>query len=67
MTDDERARYADAAASALNLPMSPAQRARVLPYLALAEGFAHTVQAVPLTAHDESALVFMPVVPGPRP
>jgi hypothetical protein len=57
--------YVDAAASALALPLSAAQRPGVLRFFALAAGFAEIVEAVPLHAHDDSALSFVPLSAAP--
>lgn len=63
MTEEELAKYVDAAAAAVGLQLGDS-RAGVLNYFALAAGFAQQVQAVPLTPHDESAMGFVPVAPG---
>jgi hypothetical protein len=55
--------YVDAAAAALDLPLSPEHRPGVLQFFSLAAGFAEQLQAVPLTAHDDPAPVFVPVEP----
>lgn len=59
--------YVDAAAAALDLPLSPQHRPGVLQYFALAAGFAAQLQAVDLSAHDEPAPVFVPIEPAPLP
>ncbi|MBB6558425.1 hypothetical protein HNP48_001089 [Acidovorax soli] len=63
MNAAELERYLDAASAAVGLPIAPEHRAAVLGYLALASGFADTVNAVPLDATDEPAMAFVPVVP----
>ena len=63
MTPDEIARYVDAAAVALRLPLAAAHRPGVLRYFALAADMLGTLDAVPLGATDESAEVFVPVAP----
>jgi hypothetical protein len=60
MTNDDIERYVDACAAALDLPIAPEHRPGVLQYFALAAGFAAQLQAVPLTAHDEPAVNFVP-------
>ena len=69
MNAAELERYTDAAAQAVGLPIAAEHRAAVLGYLALASGFADTVNAVPLDATDEPAMAFVPVLPaeGGRP
>ncbi|MFT4103059.1 MAG: DUF4089 domain-containing protein [Burkholderiaceae bacterium] len=56
LTPDEIARYVDAAALALELPLQAGHRDGVLRYFELAAGFAAVVEAVPLAAHDDSAV-----------
>ncbi|MFN9471706.1 DUF4089 domain-containing protein [Acidovorax sp.] len=63
MNAAELERYLDAASAAIGLPIAPEHRAAVLGYLALASGFADTVNAVPLDATDEPAMAFVPVSP----
>ena len=63
MNAAELERYLDAASAAVGLPIAPEHRAAVLGYLALASGFADTVNAVPLDATDEPAMAFVPVTP----
>jgi hypothetical protein len=58
--------YVDAAAAALDLPLSPEHRPGVLQFFALAAGFAAQLQAVPLDAHDDPAPVFVPVEPSTK-
>jgi hypothetical protein len=60
MTSDEIERYVDACAVALELPLAPEHRPGVLRYFALAAGFAAQLEGVPLTAHDEPAVNFVP-------
>ncbi len=61
MTPQQMETYVDAAAAALELPLSPVHRPGVLQFFALAAGFAEQLQAVPLGAHDDPAPVFVPV------
>ena len=61
---DPHAAYVDAAAVALGLHLTVAQRPGVLRYFALAAGMAEQVMAVPLTPADESGSVFVPVCPA---
>ena len=61
MTPQQMETYVDAAAAALDLPLSAAHRPGVLQFFALAAGFAEQLQAVPLGAHDDPAPVFVPV------
>lgn len=63
MTPPEIARYVDAAAMLLDLPLQAGHREGVLRYFELAAGFAAVVEAVPLAAHDDSAVTFIPVSP----
>ncbi len=65
MTPEQTARYVDAAAAALDLPLSPEHRPGVLQFFALAAGFAEQLRAVPLNAHDDPAPMFAPVEPAP--
>jgi len=60
MTPAQVEAYVDAAAAALELPLAPEHRPGVLQYFALAADFAARLQAVPLTAHDEPAVNYMP-------
>lgn len=63
MNAAELERYLDAASAAIGLPIAHEHRPAVLAYLALASGFADTVNAVPLDATDEPAMAFVPVAP----
>lgn len=63
MNAAELEHYLDAAAAAIGLPIAAEHRAAVLGYLALASGFAETVNAVPLDATDEPAMAFVPLLP----
>ena len=63
MTPAQIETYVDAAAVALDLPIDPAHRPGVLRFFALAAEMAALVEAVPLDAHAESAVVFAPVGP----
>ena len=66
MTPAQIEAYVDAAAAALDLPLSPQHRPGVLQFFALAAGFAAQLQAVPLEAHDDPAPVFVPVEPSTK-
>ena len=63
MTPAQIETYVDAAAVALDLPIDPAHRPGVLRFFALAAEMAALVEAVPLDAHAESAVSFVPVSP----
>ena len=63
MTPAQIETYVDAAAVALDLPLDPEHRPGVLRFFALAADMAALVEAVPLDAHAESAVVFAPVGP----
>ena len=63
MTPAQIETYVDAAAIALGLPLDPEHRPGVLRFFALAAEMAALVEAVPLDAHAESAVVFAPVSP----
>lgn len=66
MTPDDIARYVDAAARALALPIAPEHRAGVISYFSLAASLAAIVDAQPLDGRDEPAPVFTPLSPpGP--
>ena len=66
MTPAQIEAYVDAAAAALDLPLSPEHRPGVLQFFTLAAGFAEQLQAVPLDAHDDPAPVFVPVEPSTK-
>ncbi|MDB6000553.1 MAG: hypothetical protein JWP52_2252 [Rhizobacter sp.] len=53
--------YVDAAALAVGLPLQPEHRPGVIRFFALAAEFAALLDAVPLTPHDDAAVVFAPV------
>lgn len=55
--------YIDAAAATLGLHIAAEYRPAVIGYFKLAASMAETVMAVPLGVADESASVFIPVVP----
>jgi hypothetical protein len=67
MTPAQTEAYVDAAAAMLDLPLDPEHRPGVLRFFALAAEFAAVVEAVPLDAHAESAVVFAPVSPEAAP
>ena len=64
MTPAQIEAYVDAAAAALQLPLSPEHRPGVLHYFALASSMADLVAALPLSIADEPAPAFVPVSPG---
>jgi hypothetical protein len=64
MSPPEIEAYVDAAAAALNLPLSAAHRPGVLHYFALAASMADLVAAHPLTNDDEPAEAFVPISPA---
>jgi hypothetical protein len=64
MTPKEIEALADAAAAAVQLDISPAQRPGVLQYLALAADYAEQLAGMPLGLDDESGSVFIPVSPA---
>ena len=63
LNGDQLARYVDASAAAIGLPLAPGHRPGVLRYFELAATMAAIVEDVPLEAREESALRFEPVVP----
>jgi hypothetical protein len=63
MTPEAIEAYVDAAAAALDLPISAAHRPGVLRYFALAASMAELVNAHALGPADESAALFVPVSP----
>ena len=63
MTPAQIEAYVDAAAAALQLPLSPEHRPGVLHYFALAAGMAELVAARPLAITDDPAEAFVPVSP----
>ena len=65
MTPAQIEAYVDAAAAALQLPLSPAHRPGVLSYFALAAGMAELVGAHPLAITDDAAEAFVPIAPAP--
>jgi len=66
MTPAQIEAYVDAAAAALQLPLSPAHRTGVLSYFALAYGMAELVGAHPLAVADDPAEAFVPIAPAGR-
>ena len=64
MSPEQIEAYVDAAAAALDLRLAPEHRAGVLRYFALAADMAGLVEAVPLDAHVEPAVNFVPVSPA---
>ena len=64
MNPPEIEAYVDAAAAALNLPLSAAHRPGVLHYFALAASMADLIAAHPLTIADEPAEAFVPISPA---
>lgn len=64
MTPAQIEAYVDAAAAALQLPLTPEHRPGVLHYFALAAGLADLVAAHPLDVTDDPAEAFVPVSPA---
>lgn len=64
MTPAQIEAYVDAAAAALQLPLSPEHRPGVLRYFALAAGMAELMAAHPLAITDDPAEAFVPVSPA---
>ncbi len=64
MTPAQIEAYVDAAAAAMQLPLSPAHRTGVLSYFALAYGMAELVAAHPLDVADDPAPAFVPIPPA---
>lgn len=64
MTPDQIEAYVDAAAAALQLPLSDAHRPGVIQYFALAARMADLVAAQPLDITDDPAETFIPIPPG---
>ena len=64
MTPAQIEAYVDAAAAALNLPLSPEHRPGVLHYFALASTMAELVGSQPLAITDDPAEAFVPVSPS---
>ena len=67
MTPEQTEAYVDAAAAVLNLPLRAEDRPGVLRFFALAAEFGAVIDAVPLEAHAESAVVFQPIGPYEEP
>ena len=63
MTPREIEAYVDAAAAALNLPLSPLHRPGTLQYFALAASMAELVAGYPMGVEDEPAEAFVPIAP----
>lgn len=63
MTPAQTEAYVDAAAAVLNLQLRPEHRPGVLRYFSLAAEMAAVIEAVPLDAHADSAMTFVPVSP----
>jgi hypothetical protein len=63
MTSVQTEAYVDATATVLGLNLRPDHRPGVLRFFALAAEMAAVIEAVPLEAHAESAVSFMPVSP----
>ena len=64
MTPEQIETYVDAAAAALQLPLSEAHRPGVLQYFALAAGMADLMAAQPLALTDDPAETFIPISPA---
>ena len=67
MTPAQIEAYVDAAAAALQLPLTPEHRPGVLHYFALAAGMAELVAAHAWAVTDDPAEAFVPVSPATRP
>jgi hypothetical protein len=63
MTPAQTETYVDAAAAVIGLPLGPEHRPGVLRFFALAAEMAAVLEAVPLGAHAEPAVTFVPVGP----
>ena len=63
MTPTQIETYVDAAAAVLDLPLHSAHRPGVVRFFTLAAEFGALVEAVPLDAHLEAAVAFVPVAP----
>lgn len=64
MTPEQIEAYVDAAAAALQLPLSEAHRPGVIQYFTLAARMADLVAAQPLDLTDDPAETFIPIPPG---
>ena len=64
MTPEQVEAYVDAAAAALQLPLSDAHRPGVLQYFALAARMADLLAAQPLALTDDPAEAFIPISPA---
>lgn len=60
MTDEQTLAYVKAVAVVVGLPLDEAQIARVAVHLQRTAGLAATLEAIPLTPHDEPAELFCP-------
>ena len=67
MTPAQIEAYVDAAAAALQLPLSPAHRPGVLHYFALAAEMAALVDGLPLDVADDPAEAYAPSPPAGLP
>jgi len=62
MTDEQTLAYVQAAAAALELPLSPDRAQRVATHLARTAVLAQQLQAFPLGPEDEPAEIYKPKV-----
>jgi len=63
MTPEQIESYVDATSAALGLRLRADHRPGVVRFFGLAAEFAALVEAVPLSTHDEPAVIFTPVTP----
>lgn len=63
MTPAQIEAYVDAASAALGLRLRSDHRPGVVRYFGIAAEFAAIVDAVPLEAHEDAAVTFVPVSP----
>ena len=63
---DSHAAYVDACAALIGLPIPAECREGVIRYFGLAAAMAELVMGLPLSAQDEPAEAFVPIVPTPR-
>ena len=63
---DNHAAHVDACAALIGLPIPADYRDGVIRYFGLAAAMAELVMGLPLSAQDEPAEAFVPIVPTPR-
>ena len=63
---DNHAAHVDACAALIGLPIPAECRDGVVRYFGLAAAMAELVMGLPLSAQDEPAEAFVPIVPTPR-